>query len=243
MLKLFVISDLHLSFGVDKPMNVFGDKWNNYEEKIKDDWLSKVKDDDYVILAGDISWAMYLEEATKDFEFINNLPGKKIILKGNHDYWWETVTKLNTFLKENKFNSIMFLHNNFIDVGDYLICGTRYWAETEGYDNEKVFNREITRAKLSLKLAADYIKLNEEKNIKDSKLTQNLLKSNKKIIMCTHFPPDDKIIEAVKEYDIKYWIYAHIHSNYEEHLVHIPGIPSSLTSCDYLEFNLLEVKV
>lgn len=218
----FVISDLHLSFGVNKPMNVFGDKWEDYENKIKEDWISKVTEDDYVIIAGDVSWATYLEEALEDFKWIDSLPGKKIILKGNHDYWWETVSKMNRFLQENDINSIVFLYNNCIDTGDYLVCGTRYWAEEDGMDNEKIFNREIERAKLSLNCAKEY-------------------ENQKAILMCTHYPPDDRLLNELKDYNISKWIYAHIHSNYEEHLANTGNIASYLTSCDFMNFKLMKL--
>lgn len=221
-MKIYTISDLHLSFGVQKPMNIFGDKWDNYEKKIEKSWKEKVSDDDVVILAGDFSWAMYLDEAINDFTFINSLPGKKILLKGNHDYWWETVTKLNRFIKDNNFENIYFLHNNFYDVGDYLICGTKYWQYDEEEDNDKIFNRELERAKLSLECAKSF-------------------DSNKAIIMVTHYPPDEKIINLSKAYNVKKWIYGHIHSNYENIMINIPGIQSYLTSCDYLNFELIEI--
>ena len=221
-MKIFTISDFHLSFGESKPMNVFGEKWDDYEEKIRQNWIDKVKPEDVVILAGDFSWAMYLDEAVKDFEFLNKLPGKKILLKGNHDYWWETVTKLNNFIKDNGFENIFFLYNNFYDVGDYYICGTKYWQYVELEDNDKIFNRELARAKISL----------------DSAKSQD---ENKPIIMVTHYPPDDKIVELAKDYNVKIWIYGHIHSNYESSIVKIPGIETYLTSCDYLNFDLIEI--
>ncbi len=223
----YVISDLHLSFGVNKPMNIFGDKWYDYEEKIKKDWESKVKDNDFVLIAGDISWATYLDEALEDFKWIDNLPGKKIILKGNHDYWWETVTKMNRFLKENSISSIVFLYNNYVETDEYIICGTRYWSPEENEDNEKIFNREIERAKLSLDSAWE--------KIKDGELEE------KPIIMCTHYPPDEAILEALKDYKIDKWVYAHIHSNYEENIANTGNIPSFLTSCDFMNFELLKL--
>ena len=102
-MAIYTIGDLHLSFSTNKPMDVFGDIWKDYEEKIKQNWLEKVKANDIVILPGDFSWAMYLEETEKDFEFINNLPGKKILLKGNHDYWWTTVTNMRNYVKDRFF--------------------------------------------------------------------------------------------------------------------------------------------
>lgn len=229
-MAIYVISDLHLSFGVNKPMDVFGDKWKGYEEKIKKDWIEKVNPDDYVILAGDLSWATYLEEAVEDFKFLASLPGKKIILKGNHDYWWETVTKMNKFLNENKFENILFLYNNCIETEEALICGTRYWSTEEGQPNEKIFNREIERAKLSLK-AAD--KINQKR--------QEEGKEKKPVVMVTHYPPDILLLNSLKEFDIKEWVYAHIHSNYEDSKVEITGIPSYLTSCDYMNFELMKL--
>ena len=152
-MKIYTISDLHLSFGTDKPMNIFGKKWDHYEEKIEQNWRSKVKEEDVVILAGDFSWAMYLDEAIQDFAYLDRLPGKKIMLKGNHDYWWETLSKLNQFVEANGFHNIHFLYNNFYDVGDFVICGAKYWQYEEGQDNDKIFNRELQRAKLSLEAA------------------------------------------------------------------------------------------
>lgn len=236
-MAIYVISDLHLSFGTNKPMDIFGDKWKDYEEKIKTDWLAKVTPSDYVILAGDFSWAMYLEESIEDFKFLNSLPGKKILLKGNHDYWWETVTKMENFLKENNFENIYFLHNNCIETEDYLICGTRYWAEEENQPNDKIFHREIERAKLSLNCALN--KFNE--NCSNNQNYPNSQDAQKPIIMVTHYPPDNMLINALKEYPIKKWIYAHIHSNYEESKVEINGIDTYLTSCDYLDFKLIKI--
>ena len=207
-------------------MNIFGEKWNNFENKISEDWKPKVNSDDFVIIAGDISWATYLEEAIEDFKWIDSLPGKKIILKGNHDFWWETVTKMNRFLKNNGINTIMFLYNNCIETDEYLICGTRYWAPEDGMDNEKIFNREIERAKISLNCAKTLIESN---------------KITKPIVMCTHYPPDERILNELKDYNISKWIYAHLHSNYEEHMPDTHEIDSYLTSCDYLDFKLIKL--
>ena len=196
-MAIYAISDLHLAFGApEKNMNVFGIKWQEYEEKIKKNWLENVKDEDVVIMSGDFSWATYLEDSKKDFDFLNSLPGKKYLLKGNHDYWWTTVKKMNDFIKQNKYENIYFLYNNSYDIGNYVLTGTRYWGYDEDTeDNEKIFNREILRAKLSLDEA-------------------KVLYPEKPIIFTTHYPPDEKIIDALKEYNIKIWIYGHIHTNY-----------------------------
>ena len=111
-MSIYAVADLHLSFCEDKPMYVFGDNWIGFEEKIKKDWMEKITDDDLVLLPGDFSCATYLEDAYKDFEFIDKLPGKKLLLKGNHDYWWTTVTRMRRFIKENNFKNIDFLYNN-----------------------------------------------------------------------------------------------------------------------------------
>ena len=223
-MAIYAISDLHLSFSnKDKPMSVFGDKWEDYEEKIKKDWLEKVKPEDTVILSGDLSWATYIDESKEDFEFVNSLPGNKIILKGNHDYWWTTTKKMNEFVQKNGFENIEFLYNNAYDMGVYVLAGTRYWDyDEETEDNDKIFNREILRAKLSL---------DEAKRIAPEK----------PIFFTTHYPPDHKIIKALSEYNISIWIYGHIHTKYEENIVDITGIKTFLTSCDYLDFKLLKI--
>ena len=152
-MSIYVIGDLHLSFSTDKPMDIFGDNWEDHTEKIKENWLKKVTENDTVILPGDFSWATYLEESKADFEFLERLPGTKIILKGNHDYWWTTLKKMNEFLEENNFKSIKFLYNNAIEVEGYFdehearedLCGdfdlmTRLTGYSEwtitGYDVE-----------------------------------------------------------------------------------------------------------
>ena len=223
-MAIYAISDLHLSFSnKDKPMSVFGDKWEGYEEKIKKDWLENVKPEDVIILSGDLSWATYIDDSREAFEFVNELPGKKIILKGNHDDWWTTTKKMNEFVQKNGFENIEFLYNNAYDLGEYVLAGTRYWDyDEETEDNDKIFNREILRAKLSL---------DEAKRIAPEK----------PIIFTTHYPPDHKIIKALSEYNISIWIYGHIHTKYEENIVDITGIKTFLTSCDYLDFKLLKI--
>ena len=135
-MAIYAIADLHLSFSTNKPMDIFGDNWQNYEEKIKQDWQAKVKEQDLVILPGDFSWAMYLEETEKDFEFINNLTGQKILLKGNHDYWWTTLTSMRKYIQEKQFKKIDFLINNSYEYQNKIIAGTRGWSLSE--DDEDV---------------------------------------------------------------------------------------------------------
>ena len=125
-MSLFAIADLHLSLGTDKPMDVFSG-WNNYVERLEENWKKIITDNDTVVIPGDISWGMKIDECYNDFEFINKLPGKKIFLKGNHDYWWATKKKIDTYLTENKFDTISVLFNNSFLIDGYSICGTRGW--------------------------------------------------------------------------------------------------------------------
>jgi hypothetical protein len=137
LLALYAISDLHLSFGVDKPMNIFGKVWKDYEKKLEENWRKQVLPEDTVVIAGDISWGIDFDEAKKDFEFINSLPGTKLILRGNHDYYFSTKTKVEKFLKDNDFSNIKILHNNAIAVDEYIVCGTRGWGLTENNTKEE----------------------------------------------------------------------------------------------------------
>ena len=121
-MAIYTIGDLHLSFKNPKPMSIFGDNWNNHEEKIKKDWMSKVTENDLVILPGDFSWATYIQDTDKDFEYLNSLPGKKLLLKGNHDYWWTTLNKMREFVKNNNFHDIDFLYNNSLIASCFMIC-------------------------------------------------------------------------------------------------------------------------
>ena len=108
-MAIYVIADLHLSFSQDKPMSIFGESWEGHSDKIKNNWISKVKQEDTVVLPGDFSWSMHLKDTYKDFEYLNMLPGKKLLLKGNHDYWWTTITSMKKFLEDNKFENIDFI--------------------------------------------------------------------------------------------------------------------------------------
>lgn len=146
-MSIFVIADLHLSFKNPKPMNIFGDNWENHEQKIKEDWVAKVKEEDLVVLPGDFSWAMNLEDAYLDFQYLNELPGKKILLKGNHDYWWTTLTKMKNYLKENHFDTIDFLYNNSFLYEDTILTGTRGWSLHDLEGEAKILNRELRKTR------------------------------------------------------------------------------------------------
>ena len=152
-MALFALGDTHLSLGGSKPMDVFPG-WNGYVERLEANWRKLVKPEDTIVLAGDISWAMRLTDTRRDFEFLQQLPGQKLIMKGNHDYWWTTANKMNTYLKAEGFDTLHILHNNSYSVEGYAICGTRGWLFDVGEPHdEKVMNREIGRLKMSLDAA------------------------------------------------------------------------------------------
>lgn len=224
-MALYAIADLHLPLGIDKPMNIFGKIWENYVSRLEENWQKTVSKEDTVVLAGDFSWATYLEESKKDFEFLNNLNGRKIMLKGNHDYWWGTLNKLNEFLADNGFSEIEFLQNNSFSYEDISICGSRGWTlpELKGSTEDlKIYQRELLRLELSLKSA----------------------KNPEKIFVFTHFPPvmrdfcENEITELLKRYNVKKAIYGHIHSSGIKNAFEgvLDGVEYSLVSADYREF-------
>lgn len=231
---IYTIGDLHLSFQTDKPMNIFGNNWENHAEKIKHNWINKVNNEDTVILPGDFSWGMNLEDTVEDFKFLSNLPGKKILLKGNHDYWWTTVSKMNKFLKDNNFENIYFLQNDSYLVENVIITGTRGWLNTRSEENYKIQRRECERLKLSI-----------EDGIKK-------FGSDKEIITFLHYPPfykeevPDEInyIKILELYNIKKCYYAHLHSDSHKEAIEgtINEIDYNLVSSDYLEFDLKKIK-
>ena len=222
-MSLYAIGDLHLSLGTEKPMDVFGGRWENYVEKIKDGF-SGLKDDDVTVICGDITWGMTMEDALEDFLFIDRLPGKKIILKGNHDYWWSTAAKAKTFFREHDISSIDILHNNSFAYGEYAICGTRGWFYEESKDDEhdkKIMNRECMRLEASLKSAGDARKL-----------------------VFMHYPPKymghecAQILKLMHDYEVELCCYGHIHSAgcaWAFNGMH-DGTLHKLVSADYVHF-------
>ena len=223
-MSLFAIGDTHLSFGTDKPMNVFRG-WDNYVERLETNWNNLISEDDTVVIMGDISWAMNFKEMLEDFRFINSLKGHKIILKGNHDYWWNTMTKMNAFLEENSFDSIKFLFNNAYLCDGISVCGTRGWFyDAENEDNtEKIILREAARLRTSIKAGRE---LGGEP------------------VVFLHYPPVSKtqicqpIVDVLKEENIKHCYYAHLHSAsaYNSFNGEMDGIKYELLSADYLKF-------
>lgn len=195
-MSLYAIGDLHLSIGSDKPMDVFGDVWHGHTEKLREGF-SKVNSDDVCVLCGDLSWGMGLEDALEDFLFIDSLPGRKIILKGNHDYWWSTAAKAKKFFAAHGIASIDILHNNSFEYGDYSVCGTRGWFyEEERGDahDKKIMLREVGRLKTSLESAGEREKL-----------------------VFLHYPPIfmkyrcDEILELLREHSVSLCCYGHLH--------------------------------
>lgn len=234
-MAIYAISDLHLSFGTNKPMNIFGEMWNGYEKKIKENWMKKVKDEDTVIIPGDISWGIDFNEALEDFKFVDSLPGKKIFLRGNHDYYFSTKTKVEKFLKDNNLSTLKVLHNNTFLVEDYIICGARGWGRTENNDaatDKKIITREEGRLRLSLE---------QGKKLKSELLEKGIKKD---ILVALHFPPFiGKFENIMKEYDVKKCIYGHLHG-YGHTMIKegiIDDIEYKMVSCDYTKFDLVKL--
>jgi len=223
--KIFAISDLHLSKNNPKPMNIFGPVWENYVEDIVLDWKKKVKDDDVVLLAGDLSWAMKLEDAKKDIDFVASLPGKKVIIRGNHDYWWNGIGKVRSVLP----NGFFALQNDCVKFGNVIFCGTRGWS----FDDEKIINRELLRLEMSL--------LNAKK----------MQTNGEKIVCMVHFPPFEKnyndsvFTRLFEKYEVFCVIFGHLHgTQYKNYKMTQTknGVKYYLTSCDLLKNKLIEIK-
>ncbi|WP_353096806.1 metallophosphoesterase [Tissierella praeacuta] len=220
---IFAIGDLHFDNTGEKPMDVFGESWLNHEERIISNWKSIVGEDDLVLLAGDTSWALKLEEAYDDLLKINKLPGKKIIIKGNHDYWWNSLRKLNNLGLE----SIDFIQNNSFIYNNVGIVGTRGWSSIDSNiadeRDHKVFNRELNRLKLSL---------------------DSLKEDVDKIIVMLHYPPfnpdlsSNEFIDIMKEYNVDICIYGHLHSAGHKYAVEgiVEGVDVHCISSDYIDF-------
>ena len=222
-MALYAIGDLHLCLGAPKPMDVFGGNWVGYMDKLKEG-LSVIGSEDTTVLLGDLSWALDLESATADFAWINEIPGRKVILKGNHDYWWSTATKFYKFCEANGFSDQLILNNNCYEYGDWAICGTRGWffeEERSGQHDEKVFKRELIRLETSLKAAAEKPKL-----------------------VFLHYPPRYKgyecreILDLLHKYQVRRCFYGHLHG--ASHKLAQQGLWDSveyqLVSADYLDF-------
>ena len=235
-MSIFTIADLHLSTleSTNKSMEVFGHRWTDYMRRLTSNWEHLVTDGDTVVIPGDVSWALSLPEAESDLKFIDSLPGKKIIGKGNHDFWWCTMKKHEEFFLDNGIKTISFLFNNAHAVENFIIAGTRGWYHDEDASNQpdnadfnKLTNRESLRLRTSL---------NEASRLK-------ALYPEREIIAFTHFPPfwngkaSENIISVLKEFNIKRLFFGHIHGNYTiEPKFEYEGIEMNIVSADYLSF-------
>ena len=226
---LYAISDLHLSFSSDKPMDIYGGWWINHTETIKENWIKNIGEDDTVLIPGDISWALKLEDAKSDLDWIDNLPGHKIVVKGNHDLWWSTIAKI------NKLNTkINFLQNNYFAYEEFAICGSRGWVCPGDKDftlhDEKIYKREVNRLKLSLEAAR-----------RDGFV---------KYIVMLHYPPTNENFEAsgftelLEEFEVGTLVYGHLHGK-DGVAKGLQGeknrVNYYLTSVDYLMCNPIKI--
>ena len=227
-MALYAIGDLHLSLGASKPMDIFGGNWVGYMEKLRQG-LSVITPEDTTVLLGDLSWALSLEESGPDFAWINEIPGRKIILKGNHDYWWSTASKFYKFCEEKGFSNQLILNNNHYEYDGWAICGTRGWffeEERSGQHDEKVFKRELLRLEASLKSAGDLPKL-----------------------VFLHYPPRYRgyecreILDLLEKYEVRRCFYGHLHG--PSHKLAMEGlwdgVEFRLVSADFLDFQPFKV--
>ncbi|NMA25832.1 MAG: serine/threonine protein phosphatase [Clostridiales bacterium] len=237
-MAIYAIGDLHLSLDTDKPMDVFGGGWDNYVIKIKEGF-SVVGPSDTCVICGDVTWSKSLEDSLEDFKFIDSLPGKKIILKGNHDYWWSTVSKIKAFFGSHDIRTIEILHNNCFVVNQYAVCGTRGWfyeeeknsrSRSDDAHDRKIMAREIMRLETSL-MSADAFGIQEK-------------------ICFLHYPPVFRnyicldFIDMMKKYGVRECWYGHIHGQGQKFAVtgEFEGIAYHLVSADYINFTPVRVR-
>lgn len=231
-MKVYAISDLHLSVNNPKPMNIFGPAWEGYLENIFCDWQEKVTNDDLVLLAGDFSWAMKLEDVISDFDMLKDLKGKKIIIRGNHDYWWKSISAVRKILPKDFFA----IQNDAIKFEDTIICGTRGWMlpdlrRPQTDEDKKIFSRELLRLELTLQYA------------------KQLQNNNEEIICMLHYPPYDhlrnstEVTTILEKYGVKKVVFGHLHAHRKIPLYNVlNGIEYYLTSCDLTSNHLTIIK-
>lgn len=232
-MAIFAISDLHLALGKPKPMDIFGARWANYMDRLVAEWRQTVSEYDHVLIPGDISWATYLDEAYEDFRLIDSLPGRKIISKGNHDYWWTTLSKLEGFIAENRFDSISFMHNNSFRIDGCAVCGTRGWKlpgdDDFGSEDRKILKRELNRLELSLKSAGP--------------------PPPGGLIAAVHFPVLNlrcvfsEFMDIMLKYGVNLCIYGHLHGDAANNAIEgsAKGVELKLVSADHLAFRPLRL--
>lgn len=233
-MAIFAIADLHLDTqSNEKSMEIFGNRWKSYVDKLQKNWKSVVRGEDTVIIPGDISWALNLESALPDLKWIDALPGKKILMKGNHDFWWSTLSKMRKAFEEHDIQSLQILNNNAFELERYIVAGSRGWFTdrsmqnaAQGVDYAKIINREIIRLRMSLNCA---------------RTLQG--QSQKEILVFLHFPPlwgdfcCEEILTLLKEYEITRCYFGHIHGCYTTPSYFIAhGIRFQMISADYLDF-------
>lgn len=240
-MSLYVMADLHLSSDGSKSMAVFGSRWVDYMEKIRKNWCAVINEEDTVIIPGDISWALKLEDTLEDFRFLDSLPGKKLIGKGNHDFWWSTVSKMTAFLEQNGLSSIRFLYNNAYRMEDCIVCGTRGWFLEENQQNtvgevdySRIVDREVIRLRLSLEEARRLQTESEKKPLP--------------ILVFLHFPPVwngfvcREILDVLHEFGVKSCYFGHIHgAYYAPRMTEFEGIDLILISADFLQFSPMPI--
>ena len=231
-MKIFAISDLHLSVNNPKPMDIFGPTWAGYLDKIFAEWKEKVGEDDLVLLAGDFSWAMKLEDTAPDFALLENLPGKKIIIRGNHDYWWKSIRAVRAVLPKDFYA----IQNDAYKFGSYIICGTRLWnlpdeKKKQSEADEKIYKRELIRLELTLQNA------------------KKIQTGDEEIICMLHYPPytfkeeDNEVTALLEKYGVSKVVYGHIHAYCKQNLVlEKNGVKYFLTSCDIVGNRLVEIE-
>lgn len=243
-MAIFAIADLHLSFGVDKPMDIFGEKWKDHHITLTNNWKQRITGDDWVIIPGDISWGLHRTEILPDLDFIDKLPGKKIIIKGNHDIWWGTAKKNRELLEENGFETIRFMYNEAIKIDDVIICGTRGWLCPGDKDFNKedisVYNKEVARLLNSIHCA------------------YSLKENNEEIICFMHYPPFGNIsctqtgalsehtefTKIIEENGIKRCFFGHVHSPDKQKSCHIDSLVTEykLIAADFIDFLPLRIQ-
>ena len=242
-MSIFVIADLHLSSDGSKSMEKFGSRWTGYMQKLEKNWRAVVKDTDTVIIPGDISWSLKLEEAVEDLRFLDSLPGIKLIGKGNHDFWWATASKMNAFFEKNKIRTVKMLYNNAYLLDGCIVCGTRGWFVEEGQQNtvgdvdySRIVNREVIRLRMSLDEAVKLKKESAEEELP--------------ILVFLHFPPVfgefvcREIVDTLKEYGIQKCYFGHIHGAYRERrTLRFEGIDFTICAADHLNFVPLKVEI
>lgn len=227
-MALYALGDLHLAFGADKPMDIFGGRWEGYTDKLRAG-LSVLRPEDTLVIPGDFCWALSLEEAEEDFAFLESFPGKKLLVKGNHDYWWNTASKFSAFCTAHGFENLRLLHNNCHFYGELALCGTRGWffeEEKGGTHDEKVFRRELIRLEASLKAAGDCEKL-----------------------CFLHYPPRyrgytcPEILELLSKYAVKACYYGHLHGDSHKLALegNYAGTEFSLVASDYVNFKPVKI--